>query len=91
MQIGEHITCRLCGADTEIVVLHCPALATKVWPVLLSVLTGLTGLGLNRDDTVQGTLLLNFKPPNDSNEVATGLAFLLARLSKDPPANSNHR
>jgi len=36
------------------VVLHCPALATKVWPALLSFLAG---LGLNRDNTDEGTSL----------------------------------
>jgi len=45
------------------VVLHCPALAAKVWPTLLSFLAG---LGLNRDDTDEGTLLLSLKLPNDS-------------------------
>jgi len=36
------------------VVLHCPALAAKVGPALLSFLAG---LGLNRGDTDEGTLL----------------------------------
>ena len=73
----DDTTCRLCGTDTETVVyvvLHCPALAAKVWPTLLSFLAG---LGLNRDDTDEGTLLLSLKLklPNDSNGVATSLAF----------------
>jgi len=38
------------------VVLHCPALAAKVWPALLSFLAG---LGMNRDDTDEGTLASN--------------------------------
>jgi len=54
------------------VVLHCPALAAKVWSALLSFLAG---LGLNRDDTDEGTLLLSLNLPNDSNGVATSLAF----------------
>ena len=53
-------------------VLHCPALAAKVWPALLSFLAG---LGLNRDDSDEGTLLLSLNLPNASNEVATSLAF----------------
>ena len=51
----DDTTCRLCGTDIETVVhvvLHCPALAAKVWPALL---TFLAGLGLNRDDTDEGT------------------------------------
>ena len=63
----DDTTCRLCGTDTETVVhvvLHCPALAAKVWPALLSFLAG---LGLNRDDTDEGTLLSSLKLPNDSN------------------------
>jgi len=66
---------RLCGTDTETVahvVLHCPALAAKVWPALLYFLEG---LGLNRDDTDEGILLLSLKIPNDSNGVATSLPF----------------
>jgi len=54
------------------VVLHCPAFAAKVWPALLAFLAG---LGLNRDDTDEGRLLLSLKLPNDSNGVATSLAF----------------
>jgi len=56
----DDTTCRLCGTDTDNVVhvpdvvLHCSALAAKVWPALLSFLAG---LGLNRDDTDEGTLL----------------------------------
>jgi len=60
------------------VVLHCPALAAKVWPALLSFLAG---LGLNRDATHEGTLLLSLQLPNDSNGVATSLAFLLTHTS----------
>ena len=52
--------------------MHCPALAAKVWPALLSFLAG---LGLNRDDSDEGTLLLSLNLPNASNEVATSLAF----------------
>ena len=56
VRIEDDTTCRLCGTDTETVahvVLHCPALAAKVWPALLSFLAG---LGLNRDDSDEGTL-----------------------------------
>ena len=52
----DDTTCRLCGTDTETVVhavLHYPALAAKEWPALLSFSLG---LGLNRDDTDEGTV-----------------------------------
>jgi len=41
---------------------------TQVWPALLSFLAG---LGLNRDDSDEGTLLSSLNLPNDSNAVAT--------------------
>jgi len=87
----DDTTCRLCGTDTETVVhvvLHCPALATKVWPALLSFLAG---LDLNRDDTDEGTLLLSLKLQNDSNAVATSLAFFRHDiLVTTHPFTTNH-
>jgi len=35
----------------------------------------MAGLGLNRDDIDEGTLLLSLKLPDDSNGVATSLTF----------------
>ena len=72
---------RLCGTDTATVVhvvLHCPALAAKVWPVLLSFLAL---LGLNRDDTDEGTFLLSLKRPT----LLTQFGFLSTRLGNDTP------
>ena len=86
----EDTTCRLCGTDTETVVhvvLHCPALVAKVWPTLLSFLAG---LGLNRDGTDEGTLLLSLKLPNDSNAVATSLAFFRHVLVTTHLFTTNH-
>jgi len=87
----DDTTCRLCGTDTETVVhvvLHCPALAAKVWPALLSLLAG---LGLNRDDSDEGTLLLSLNLPNDSNGVATSLAFFRHALVTTHPFATKHR
>jgi len=68
------VTSRMCGTETLVrVVLHHPALVAKVWPALLSILAG---LGLNRGDTDEGTLLLSLKLPNDSIGVPTSLAWL---------------
>ena len=70
------------------VVLHCPAPAAKVWPALLSFLAG---LGLNRDDSDEGTLLLSLHLPNDSNGVATSLAFFRHVLVTTHLFATNHR
>ena len=75
----DDTTCRLCGTYTDTVVhvvLHCPVLATKVWPALLSFLAG---LGLNRDDTHEGTFLLSLKLPT----ILTQFGFLSTRLGND--------
>ena len=91
MRIEDDTTCRLCGTDTETVahvVLHCPALAAKVWPALLPFLAG---LGLNRDDSDEGTLLLSLNLPNDSNAVATSLAFFRHVLVTTHLFATNHR
>ena len=69
-------TCRVCGTheeDVVHVVLQCPALAAKVWPVLLRVLT--EALGLTPDTADDGTFLLNLNLPNDNDGVATSLSI----------------
>jgi len=59
-----------------------------VWPALLSFLEG---LGLNRDDTDEGTFLLSLKLPNDSNGVATSLSFFRHVLVTTHLFATNHR
>ena len=50
----------------------------------------LEGLGLNRDDTDEDTLLLSLKLPNDSNGVATSLAFCRHVLVTTHLFTTNH-
>ena len=59
-----------------------------MWPALLSFLAG---LGLNRDDSDEGTLLLSLNLPNDSNAVATSLAFFRHVLVTTHLVATNHR
>jgi len=53
---------------------------TEVWPALLSFWAG---LGLNRDNTDEGTLLLSLNLQNDSNGE---FGFLSTCLGNDTPA-----
>jgi len=65
----------------------CVALTPKLWYIwrrtvpchrrqgLAGAVVLLAGPGLSRDDADEGTLLLSHKLPNDSNGVATSLAF----------------
>jgi len=72
-------------ARVDCVAIHCPALAAKACSTLLSFLTG---LGLNRDDTDEGTLLLRSSEPQTAKRFERSsqkFGFLLARLGNDPP------
>jgi len=69
------------------VVLHWPVLAAKVWPVLL---TFLTGLGPNRDDTDEATLPFELQTAKRFQRSGHEFGFLSAHLGHNLLFIANH-